>query len=300
MRKTNRYLVILLSFVLLLLSACGQSAESTSAADTKSEDSANAEVSTTSETSAATEESATGEHDDYFVGTWDLYETEDATHEQVVQVMEVYANDPEKRDRMNEAYGRSDDDPVKFCMTFAADGTGEMDTGAEKVSFTWEAKNEGAVTFTSFGGKEYALHVPVIDGKITLDSGDTFAKSDDATSESDSSSATDLAEALVGRWEVYSMTNGDQTIIVDELDDERKAAAAQQYWVFRDDGTCSMYDDSQNFEEVYGWVFDGEAVELTFEGVSLSDAGAAMTFDGTEIVYGGYGMWVTMRKAGAS
>ena len=60
-------------------------------------------------------------------------------------------------------------------VTGGNDGTGEVDTGAELVPFTWEATNEGAVTFTSFNGKESALHLPVTDGKFTLN-GDTYAK----------------------------------------------------------------------------------------------------------------------------
>ena len=86
--------------------------------------------------------------------------------------MEQYKNDKATRDKMNEAFGR---DNVEFCAKFNADGTGEVDTGAELVPFTWEATNEGAVTFTSFNGKESALHLPVIDGKFTLN-GDTYAK----------------------------------------------------------------------------------------------------------------------------
>ena len=154
------------------LVGCGGGSASSSAAATSAASASSAE----SSASSAASESA--KHDSYFVGRWDLYETEEATHDQVVQVMELYATDKEYRAKLNEATGRDDDNPVEFCMQFNADGTGEMDTGAELVSFTWEASNEGAVTFTSFGGKEYALHVPVKDGKITLNSGDTFAKAE--------------------------------------------------------------------------------------------------------------------------
>ena len=154
------------------LVGCGGGSASSSAAATSAASASSAE----SSASSAASESA--KHDSYFVGRWDLYETKEATHDQVVQVMELYATDKEYRAKLNEATGRDDDNPVEFCMQFNADGTGEMDTGAELVSFTWEASNEGAVTFTSFGGKEYALHVPVKDGKITLNSGDTFAKAE--------------------------------------------------------------------------------------------------------------------------
>ena len=103
-------------------------------------------------------------HASYFVGKWDLYETEDYTHEQVAQTMEAYATDEEIHAKTNEAYGRASDDTIEFGMSFAADGTGEMDIGPEIVSFTWEAANDGAVTFTSFGGMDFALLVPVRDG----------------------------------------------------------------------------------------------------------------------------------------
>ena len=106
------------------------------------------------------------------MGKWNLYESDEYTHEQVVQVMEQYKNDEATRAKMNQAYGR---DNVEFCARFNADGTGEVDTGAELVPFTWEATNEGAVTFTSFNGKETAIHAPVTDGKFTLN-GDTYAK----------------------------------------------------------------------------------------------------------------------------
>ena len=158
----------------LALVGCGGGAASSSAASSSSASSAAASASSSSAAQASSSASSSSDsHDSYFVGTWDLYESDEATHEQVVQTMEQYANDPDTRAKMNEAYGR--DDEIEFCARFAADGTGEMDTGAEIVSFTWEATNEGAVTFTSFGGKETAIHVPVTDGKFTLN-GDTYAK----------------------------------------------------------------------------------------------------------------------------
>ena len=163
------------------LVGCGGGSASSSAASSAAVTSAastSAASASSVESSASSAASESAKHDSYFVGRWDLYETEEATHDQVVQVMELYATDKEYRAKLNEATGRDDDNPVEFCMQFNADGTGEMDTGAELVSFTWEASNEGAVTFTSFGGKEYALHVPVKDGKITLNSGDTFAKAE--------------------------------------------------------------------------------------------------------------------------
>ena len=127
----------------------------------------------TGSSAASSGEAAGDNHNGYFVGKWDLYVSEEVTHEQIVQVTEQYANDEAFRTQLNEAYGR---DNVEFCARFAADGTGEIDTGTELVSFTWEAANEDAVTFTSFNGKETAIHVPVTDGKFTLN-GDTYAKS---------------------------------------------------------------------------------------------------------------------------
>lgn len=157
------------------LAACEGSSSSgaaSGASDPSASASESASASSTGNASASASASAAGEHDDYFVGKWDLYESDEYTHEQIVQVMEQYANDEETRKKMNEAYGR---DNVEFCARFAADGTGEIDTGAELVPFTWEATNEGAVTFTSFNGKETAIHLPVTDGKFTLN-GDTYAK----------------------------------------------------------------------------------------------------------------------------
>ena len=163
MRGKLALTVIVASCVLcLVLVGCEGGAASSSAANSSS-----AQASS----SAA---SASDSHDSYFVGKWDLYESKEYTHEQVVQTMEKYADNAETHAKMNETYGRDDD--IEFCMRFAADGTGEMDTGLEVVGFTWEATNDGAVTFTSFGGKDTTLHVPVIDGKITLNSGDTYAK----------------------------------------------------------------------------------------------------------------------------
>ena len=133
-----------------------------------------AETSAPAAEAPASAAAAEDNHDAFFVGKWDLYESEDATHEQIVEVMEQYANDEEVRAQLNEAYGR---DNIEFCARFNADGTGEIDTGAELVSFTWEATNDGAVTFTSFDGKETAIHVPVTDGMFDLN-GDVYAKAE--------------------------------------------------------------------------------------------------------------------------
>lgn len=150
----------------LALAACGGGSASPNTAGSSSGSNA---AGTVASSSAASD---SDNHDSYFVGKWELYESDQATHEQIEQIMEQYANDEEVRAQMNEAYGR---DNVEFCARFNADGTGEIDTGLELVPFTWEATNEGAVTFTSFDGKETALHLPVIDGKFTLN-GDTYAK----------------------------------------------------------------------------------------------------------------------------
>ena len=159
------------------LAACGGSgsvsaASGSASAGSSSSSAASASAGSSTASASASSASASDKHDGYFVGKWDLYESDEYTHEQVVQVMEQYANDEETRKKMNEAYGR---DNVEFCARFAADGTGEIDTGTELVSFTWEAASEGAVTFTSFNGKETASHLPVTDGKFTLN-GDTYAK----------------------------------------------------------------------------------------------------------------------------
>ena len=162
------------------LAGCGGGSAPSSAESNagSSEAAPSAESTPAAESNASTAEQpssaapADDKHNSYFVGKWDLYETEDATHEQVAELMEKYANDESIRAQMNEAYGR---DNIEFCARFNADGTGEMDTGAALVPFTWEATNEGAVTFTSFDGKETSIHVPVTDGKFTLNS-DTYAK----------------------------------------------------------------------------------------------------------------------------
>ena len=153
-------------------SATGSSASSATASSAASPSAASSAASSAEASSSAA--SASDNHNSYFVGKWDLYETADATHEQVVEVMEKYANDEAVRKQMNEAYGR---DNIEFCARFNADGTGEVDTGAEIVPFTWEATNEGAITFTSFNGNGTAIHLPVTDGKFTLN-GDTYAKTE--------------------------------------------------------------------------------------------------------------------------
>ena len=125
----------------LALAGCGGGSDSSSADNgTAPADSASSAESSTAEESDApaaepssSEASADADHDSYFVGKWDLYETEDATHEQIEQLMEKYATDEEIRAQINEAYGR---DNIEFCARFAADGTGEMDTGAAIVPFT--------------------------------------------------------------------------------------------------------------------------------------------------------------------
>ena len=159
----------------LALVACGGGSASSSAASSSAASSASSASSAASSAEASSSAaSASDNHNSYFVGKWDLYETADATHEQVVEVMEKYANDEAVRKQMNEAYGR---DNIEFCARFNADGTGEIDTGAELVPFTWEATSEGAVTFTSFNGNGTAIHLPVTDGKFTLN-GDTYAKTE--------------------------------------------------------------------------------------------------------------------------
>ena len=156
-------------------SAPAEAATSEAAAPAAETPSSAAETSApTANEAAASAAAAEDNHDAFFVGKWDLYESEDATHEQIVEVMEQYANDEEVRAQLNEAYGR---DNIEFCARFNADGTGEIDTGAELVSFTWEATNDGAVTFTSFDGKETAIHVPVTDGMFDLN-GDVYAKAE--------------------------------------------------------------------------------------------------------------------------
>ena len=162
-----------------LVGCGGGTASSSAATESASTGAASSAAAAESGASAAVASSgaasAGDNHASYFVGKWDLYESDQATHEQIVQTMEQYANDKETHAKMNEAYGRDADDEIEFCARFNADGTGEMDTGAEVVSFTWEAVNEGAVTFTSFGGKETAMHIPVANGRFTLN-GDTYAK----------------------------------------------------------------------------------------------------------------------------
>ena len=152
-------------------SSAASSAASTATASSAASSSA-AASSASAAAASSSAASAGDKHDSYFVGKWNLYESDEYTHEQVVQVMEQYKNDEATRAKMNQAYGR---DNVEFCARFNADGTGEVDTGAELVPFTWEATSEGAVTFTSFNGKETAIHAPVTDGKFTLN-GDTYAK----------------------------------------------------------------------------------------------------------------------------
>ena len=171
----KRVLIVIAMACALCLALAGCGGGSTSSSGTSSssaESSASSAEASSSAESANAEASASDNHASYFVGKWELYESEEYTHEQIEQVMEQYATDEAVREKLNEAYGR---DNVEFCAQFNADGTGKIDTGLELVSFTWEATNEGAVTFTSFDGKETAIHLPVADDKFTLN-GDTYAK----------------------------------------------------------------------------------------------------------------------------
>ena len=162
------------ALTLALVGCSGGPSPTEATSDTQATEEATATQDASAQVDSATDDQtpASDNHNDYFVGRWDLYATKDATHEQIVEVMEQYQTDDEVRQKMNEAYGR---DNVDFYAQFNADGTGQYDTGLEIVAFTWEATGEGAVTFTSLNGKETALHLPVADGMFTLND-DTYAK----------------------------------------------------------------------------------------------------------------------------
>ena len=102
----KRYLTTMVVAVLcaccLGFVACGGSGSSGAASTSVNAASSSASATSASASlpsaSASTSSTSAGDkYDGYFVGKWDLYESDEYTHDQVVQVMEQYANDEETR-----------------------------------------------------------------------------------------------------------------------------------------------------------------------------------------------------------
>ncbi len=98
---------------------------------------------------------------------------------------------------------------------------------------------------------------------------------------------------IVGRWDVYSIDNGDEVITVDEADADVQAALQQQYIEIRDNGTMSMVDEGQGFSQDCTWTFDGKDVVLSFEGNPLY----TLTLDGDTLSMGAEGMVMTYKRS---
>ena len=98
---------------------------------------------------------------------------------------------------------------------------------------------------------------------------------------------------IVGRWDVYSIDNGDEVITVDEADADVQAALQQQYIEIRDNGTMSMIDEGQGFSQDCTWTFDGKEVVLSFEGNPLY----TLTLDGDTLSMGAEGMVMTYKRS---
>ncbi|MGI6220466.1 MAG: hypothetical protein ACOYIP_01125 [Coriobacteriales bacterium] len=98
---------------------------------------------------------------------------------------------------------------------------------------------------------------------------------------------------IVGRWDVYSIDNGDETLTLDDVDDSTREALAQQYIEIHEDGTLSMVDESQGFSQDCEWTFDGTDVVLSFEGNPLY----TLTLDGDKLSMTAEGMTMTYQRA---
>ncbi len=98
---------------------------------------------------------------------------------------------------------------------------------------------------------------------------------------------------IVGRWDVYSIDNGDEVITVDEADADVQEALQQQYIEIRDDGTMSMVDEGQGFSQDCTWTFDGKEVVLSFEDNPLY----TLTLDGDTLSMGAEGMVMTYKRS---
>ena len=98
---------------------------------------------------------------------------------------------------------------------------------------------------------------------------------------------------IVGRWDVYSIDNGDETLTIDDVDDETREALSQQYLDIHEDGTLSMVDEGQGFSQDCTWTFDGEEVVMSFEGNPLY----TLTLDGDTLSMGAEGMVMTYKRS---
>ena len=108
-----------------------------------------------------------------------------------------------------------------------------------------------------------------------------------------SGAASEPAQDIAGRWDTVEMSQGGETIVVADLPEDRRALAAQQYWVFKADGTLDMVDESQDFTQTCNWELDGSTMSLTFEGAPMMTA----EYDGTNIVVESDGIVMKLQKS---
>ena len=120
---------------------------------------------------------------------------------------------------------------------------------------------------------------------------DEAAGADDAAPASISNDGD--ASLIVGRWDAYSIDNGDEVIVIDEAAADVQEALQSQYIEIRDDGTMSMVDESQGFSQDCTWEFDGSTVVLSFEGTPLYE----LTLDGDTLSMGAEGMVMTYKRS---
>lgn len=171
-----------------------------------------------------------------------------------------------------------------LCLALVGCGGGSASSSAAGSAAASSATSSSAAS--SAEPSSAAASGAAASSAASADTASSAASNSAASSSAEARSAStdsDLSKALVGKWTTYSATYGDETKTVDEADDEAKELSEKQYFVFRDDGTCSMVDENQDFEQKMNWALDGESIELTYEGQSLSEVGYTVTFDGAEI-----------------
>ena len=60
------------------------------------------------------------------------------------------------------------------------------------------------------------------------------------------------------------MSKDGQTINVADLSKEDQAEVAKQYYVFYEDGTAEMVDESQNFKQTCNWTLEKSTIVLSY------------------------------------
>ena len=147
---------------------------------------------------------------------------------------------------------------------------------------------DASSTTGSSSNPEAAASAPAASEALASSSVESNAQSSMA-----SGAASEPAQDIAGRWDTVEMSQGGETIVVADLPEDRRALAAQQYWVFKADGTLDMVDESQDFTQTCNWELDGSTMSLTFEGAPMMTA----EYDGTNIVVESDGIVMKLQKS---